>query len=435
MALIGELATLVTARTAPFETGMKRAAGEARSFGQQVRTFAAGALKSALIPALAAVTGALATAQQSFRAFGEVIKDQFEAIDRIAKLSDRTGFTTEDLVSLSQGASLAGAEFETFTKALEVFSRRIGEAKFGNTEALKSFEEIQLQFEQIEKASPIEALKLVADRIREETDETKRAAIANELFGRSGKELINFLSQGSQSFDELRKRADELGITFDRFSAAQVEAANDALNEMRTTIKGLANDFAVELAPSIKAAADSVTDLNATINRSDFGRGAVRGATEFLGSLWFGPTFGGRRAEATAQARGRFLDREIANVQARINQQEAARNPAAGDFIRGLFNSVSIGIGAISQGAAGGIGAGLRSLPALPIPAVAQPATIGLAGAAERGTSDALRIIETARQQGQDQQKRQTELLAQILQAIRESGAIEVVERIGAFVE
>ena len=77
-----------------------KAAGELAAYNRSIDTVYRGAKRLAGGLLAAAGVGGL----------GYVIKQQMEAIDSTAKLSDRLGISTENLVSLQHAAKLAGVE-------------------------------------------------------------------------------------------------------------------------------------------------------------------------------------------------------------------------------------------------------------------------------------------------------------------------------------
>ena len=52
----------------------------------------------------------------------------------------------------------------------------------------------------------------VSDAFAKSRDGAAKTAIAMQLFGRAGADLIPFLDQGSQNIDALTKKAQELGL-------------------------------------------------------------------------------------------------------------------------------------------------------------------------------------------------------------------------------
>ncbi len=190
-----------------------------------------------------------------------MVKRQMEAIDVIAKLSDRLGIATEDLVGLQHAASISGVSTEALNKSLDMFVRRLGEMTMGSGEAQRGLEMLGLTTEELIRLSPAEAMGIAADRINRLETQAEKAAAAYFLFGRAGAQLVTMFAVGSEGMREFQREAERLGLTFSRFDAAQIEAANDALTRARATMTGLFRQITIELAPYIEVLADKFTDV------------------------------------------------------------------------------------------------------------------------------------------------------------------------------
>lgn len=190
-----------------------------------------------------------------------MIKRQMEAIDVIAKLSDRLGIATEDLVGLQHAASISGVSTEALNKSLDMFVRRLGEMTMGSGEAQRGLEMLGLTTEELIRLSPAEAMGIAADKINRLETQAEKAAAAYFLFGRAGAQLVTMFAVGSEGLREFQREAERLGLTFSRFDAAQIEAANDALTRARATMTGLFRTATIELAPYIEALADKFVDV------------------------------------------------------------------------------------------------------------------------------------------------------------------------------
>ena len=191
---------------------------------------------------------------------GYMIKKQMEAIDTTAKLADRIGMSTENLVALQHAAEITGMETAAMNKAMETFIRRLGEVRMGVGQATYSLEALGLTADDLVTKTPWEALKVVADRMKNLGTSADEAAAASYLFGTRAKEILTLLRQGSKGIEAFRAEADRLGLTFSRFDAAQVEAANDALTRMRDVFTGLFRQITIQMAPYIEALADKFVD-------------------------------------------------------------------------------------------------------------------------------------------------------------------------------
>ena len=225
------------------QRGMQSFSRSITQTSRRLRRFAGAAL------ALAGVGG-----------FGYMIKRQMETIDSLAKLSDRLDMSTESLVGLQHAASISGVEQETLNKSLEIFSRRLGEVRMGVGQAEYALDALGLSADELVDKSPSEAMGVIADQINNLETAADKAAAANYLFGRSGQQLLNMFEQGSIGLREFQKEAEKLGLTFSRFDASQVEAANDALTRARSVLTGLFRQVTIEFAPYIEALANAFTD-------------------------------------------------------------------------------------------------------------------------------------------------------------------------------
>lgn len=192
---------------------------------------------------------------------GYMVKKQMEAIDVVAKLSDRIGMSTEALVGFQHAAELSGVGTESLHKSLEIFSRRLGEVRMGTGEAQRALDALGLTANQLIARSPAQAIYTIADRMNQLSSAADKAAVANYLFGRSGQQLLNMLAEGSVGLEAMNEEAEKLGLTFSKFDAAQIEAANDALLRMRRVFTGIFRQITIEVAPHIEALATSFVDV------------------------------------------------------------------------------------------------------------------------------------------------------------------------------
>lgn len=251
MASIGTLAVNLIAKTSVFDRKMRSSKKTLKGFTsdiaktqRQVVNFAKGIMVAAGVSGL-----------------GFMIKRTMESIDATAKLSDRLKIATEDLVALQHAAKISGMDTEGMNKALETFVRRIGEVKMGVGQAKYALDGLGLSAEQLSKRDHIDNLKLIADRINQLPTAADRASAAYYLFGRQGVKMLNLLQKGGEGIEEFRREAEKLGIVFSRFDAAKVEAANDAITRAKAKMQGYVNLLTIELAPSIEAVADKLTNF------------------------------------------------------------------------------------------------------------------------------------------------------------------------------
>lgn len=246
MPSLGNLVVHMKANTTDFARGMT-------SGQKRITTF-----KTSAIAGFAAVGVAGAGMAAVFKS---KILPQFEALDKIAKLSQNTGFKTGDLLAYGFAAEQTGVAAQSLNDGLQRMQRTIGEARAGSAAAAAAFADIGVSLESLRSNSADQNLMQIADAFAAMTTAEERAAAANRLFGRSGKDLLNFLNEGSQGLRAFKSEAAGLGILFSAEELAKVEAANDAMNRLNRTTDAMWQKIAVQAAPAIEQMADSLAAL------------------------------------------------------------------------------------------------------------------------------------------------------------------------------
>ena len=245
---VGTVAVNLVARTSVFDRKMN-------SSRKRVAHFASGASKlKGVLVGLGAAAGAAS--------LGALVKSSMQNIDAVGKLSDRIGETTENLAALGHAAEIAGTSKENLTKSLEMMIRRLGEAQQGLGQARYALDSMGLSLDGLVESTPAESFEKISKAIMQLPTATERAAAANNMFGRSGKDLLNLMEQvANEGIAGVREEAERLGITFSRLDAAKIEAANDSVTRLKNAFGGVVNRLAIELSPFLEIVADKFTSL------------------------------------------------------------------------------------------------------------------------------------------------------------------------------
>jgi hypothetical protein len=202
--------------------------------------------------------GALAGAAAA--AFGVMLRNSINAQDNFAKLAQQTGVSTEALSQLKFAAELSGTSLEGLNTGLARLSRSAADAANGSAAASRAFNAIGLSATAADGSlrATEDLLLDVAEKFAELEDGAGKAALAQELFGRSGLQLIPFLNQGRDGIAELTAEADRLGLTVDSKAAAAAERFNDNLARLRGAMQGLVTQSASRLLPTLEAITDNI---------------------------------------------------------------------------------------------------------------------------------------------------------------------------------
>src|SRR5690606_6235573 len=253
MASGGSIVVRIAGDDTQLQAALTRAKQGLGQLGSQMRAGIDTAAKYSA--ALAAVSTAITAA---------FVKSHMSAIDATAKFSDQIGISTKDLTQFQYAAKeAAGVSEQTFNMALRRMNRRIAEAAQGAGPAASAIKELGLSAQELKDAGPAEALRRISDAMQHVGTQSDRLRIAFKLFDVDGGALLPMLQEGSAALAEYAKQADALGKSFSRVDAAQVEAANAAMDRIRDVISGVGNQLAIQLAPFIEEVASRISSLAA----------------------------------------------------------------------------------------------------------------------------------------------------------------------------
>lgn len=221
--------------------GLKRAQAKLRAFGAAVqgiglRMMALGA--AGLAPLVKATL------------------DFSNAGDTLDKMSKRTGLSAEALSELGFAAEQSGANLEAVETSVRRMQKTLTDAADGTKAAADAFAALGLSVGDLAGLSPEQQFERIAGRLNGILDPTRKAALAMEIFGRSGTALLPMLGD----MEALRQQARDLGLTVSTETAAKAAVLNDVLNIMRRTVKDVAFEIGASLADSMIRVSAIVTD-------------------------------------------------------------------------------------------------------------------------------------------------------------------------------
>lgn len=207
---------------------------------------------TAMIGMGAAIAGAAVLSVKNYSSMG----------DEIAKMSKRTGFSTESVSELKHAAELSGTELNNLEKASRTLSGAVVDAGDGLATYVRAFDRIGLSYQQLAKLSPEQQFVKVMEALAGVEDETIRTATAADLLGaRAGTTLLPMIANGVEEFKAMRNEARELGIVFDEEAAAKAEDMTDAMLRLERSIQAISLTFAEALMPILLPVVNTFTAI------------------------------------------------------------------------------------------------------------------------------------------------------------------------------
>src|SRR6202012_2831992 len=92
-------------------------------------------------------------------------------------------------------------------------------------------------------------------------DGTAKTALAMQIFGRAGAEMIPMLNKGRDGIAELTNEANLFGVTSRGSTAKQAKEFQDSIDRIEGALMGVANALLKELIPSMNAGMNFMLDL------------------------------------------------------------------------------------------------------------------------------------------------------------------------------
>ncbi len=241
--------------------GLKKAAGELKSFGSglaSVGKAAAGftlkGLKTAAVAGGAALAG-LATAAIS------AANNVASAGDQIDKESQKLNMSREAYQEWSYVLSQNGADIAQLGSGMESLVNKMKAAGEGSAEVSGMFGELGISMDAVKTATPEEAFELVVQGLQGMTDETRKAQIAQELLGGAGAELMPLLNSTADATDKLKQEAHDLGLIMSDETVDAAVKYTDSIDKMKRVGTALFQNITSELLPGFTMITDGLVGL------------------------------------------------------------------------------------------------------------------------------------------------------------------------------
>jgi len=224
MASLGSLSVFLTANTSPFQRKMKASSK------------VIGGLKSGVMALGGVLAGAFA--------IGKVVRFTGELVtlgDEIGKASKRIGIGAEEYQKLGFAARRAGATANDVERAFKRMSSTIFDAGKGLKESQDALDVLSLSFKELNGLKPDKQFEKIANSLNLVEDETTKAALAQDVFGRAGTALIPLLDNYKQLGSELER----IGGIISNENVMAAEDFKDSIEDLTTQFKALATETGI----------------------------------------------------------------------------------------------------------------------------------------------------------------------------------------------
>jgi hypothetical protein len=248
---------------------MKKAGDEATDVGKKSEggflkmSAAVAAGQVAVNIATAGIKAAFDLAKASIAEFGAAL----DLGGRLSDLAARTGEAEGNLLLLERAFQNSGAGAEAVGPAINKLQNFMQGAAEGGATQTAAMDRLGISLDELAGKTPTQQLEAFAQKISSVEDPTLRTALAMDVFGKSGGELLPLLTNFS---GELGTAEGQLGSMVDIMNrnAAVFDAVSDKIN----IVKGKFMEFAAGILDRIVPALDAVTEGLSRIDTAAIGQ-------------------------------------------------------------------------------------------------------------------------------------------------------------------
>jgi len=265
MATVGKLNIVLDASTKGLTKGLNKAdrglkgvkssaggAGKGMAAMAGPAGIAAAGLAVVAVGALAAVAG-----------MAKLIMKTSEYGDEVGKTAVKSGVSTDALQELRHAAELSGASTADLDKALQKLSKNSNDASRGIGTAKKAFDEMGISVKNSDgslKASD-QLMGEVGDQFADMENGALKTALAQDIFGKSGVEMIPMLNAGAEGMASMRDEAQDLGKVLSGEAVKDSEDFQDAILKIQGVVAGIGRNFSSTFLPAATLVVDTVREI------------------------------------------------------------------------------------------------------------------------------------------------------------------------------
>jgi hypothetical protein len=258
MALREVLATLdVVVRGAEKVSGVNEALDKTKASSPGL-VQALGQMKGAF-----AAIGAVIVARQIVGVLADFVQETIELGDALTDASARLGVGVSALQEWHFIAERSGISAEQMDGAIGRLNRTVGQAVRGGGSAAQQFRRLGVSLR--DANGNVRATDAVfGDAITAMAgleSQQERAAVAQQLFGRTGQQLLPIISEGAEGVAALRERFHELGGGLADEVVANAAEADDAMVDFRLALQSLKGVLVANLLPAVTRIVTAVADV------------------------------------------------------------------------------------------------------------------------------------------------------------------------------
>jgi hypothetical protein len=200
------------------------------------------------------------------------VREIAEFVTHIADLGEQAvrnasmlGMSVESVQKLGFAAKMTGGDAEGMATSLMRLERNMAEAQSGSGKAFEAFQSLGISLDDLKAKSPEQVLGMIADAFKGAEDGAAKTAIAMDLMGRAGAQMIPILDQGSEGLSRMGQVAEQTGSVLTTLEAEGLETTAREITTLKASVEGVGISLMEVFKPAIDALITGLTTLVQTL--------------------------------------------------------------------------------------------------------------------------------------------------------------------------
>ena len=191
----------------------------------------------------------------------EMVEGTVEAAVSAKHLGEQLNISTDAVQELGYAADVTGASAEAMNAAMRRLSLGMEHArKTGSGPLVDALQALHVPMSKLRGENLEQNLDVLADAFAKAGPHVNKTALAMEIFGRQGAQLLPLLNRGSGGVKALREEAHKLGVVMDKEGIEKAEEFEIAQKRLGATMTGLRNTAVMALLPTLQKMVDALME-------------------------------------------------------------------------------------------------------------------------------------------------------------------------------
>jgi len=202
-----------------------------------------------------------------------VLKEKFEGVVeglvRVKEAAEKTGASGDKISTIFQAAKITGDNFDSIEAGIIKMDKALAGSDNTAKGAAHALDALGLSIKDLRGMDPADAFRKIAEQLGKFEDGAGKTAVAMDIFGKRGAELLPFMKDYAEMGNLVSKSTDE--------QREQADQYRKSLNALKATKNELYKVISMELLPVANAFVQTLVDTNKETT-------GVRGAVKQLAS-------------------------------------------------------------------------------------------------------------------------------------------------------